>query len=289
MGRMHCSANGLRPRGRGFDRRDRESRTGGKAVSQMTTTKWVIDAVKLGELRDIPAEQIYLKDHSQRILSIPLVMFVLRSGDRTVVVDTGGPANEEQIRRMIPFGYAVKEADRMENALARLGVRADDVDLVINTHLHWDHCSNNDVFRNAEILVQRDELGYAAAPCPEHLRAYGITAGFVPPFARFLDRVRPLDGGIEIAPGLGILPLPGHSPGSQGVRVDTGEGTFVITGDCVDTFDNWDNGGAALPLPSGRFTDLRAFYASLAHLKGTGWKPLPSHDHTVVEKGTFGY
>ncbi|MFC9360681.1 MBL fold metallo-hydrolase [Rhodococcus sp. NPDC057014] len=67
------------------------------------------------------------------------MMFVLRSGDLTVVVDTGGPADEEQIRRMIPFGYAVKEADRMENVLTRLGVRADDVDLVINTHLHWGH------------------------------------------------------------------------------------------------------------------------------------------------------
>ena len=44
-----------------------------------------------------------------------------------------------------------------------------------------------------------------------------------------------------------------------------------------------------MPLPSGRFTALRAFYASLAHLEGAGWKPLPSHDHTVVEKGTFGY
>ncbi|MBV6760349.1 MBL fold metallo-hydrolase [Rhodococcus opacus] len=98
----------------------------------------------------------------------------------------------------------------MENALTRLGVCADDVDLVINTHLHWDHCSNSDVFRNAEILVQRDELGYAAAPCAEHLRAYGITAGFVPPFARLAGRP-------------------------------------------------------------------------------TGWKPLPSHDHTVVENGTFGY
>lgn len=73
------------------------------------------------------------------------------------------------------------------------------------------------------------------------------------------------------------------------MRVDTGAGTFVITGDCVDTFENWDNGGAELPLPSGRFTDLDAYRASLAHLKGTGWTPLPSHDHTVVEKASFGY
>ncbi|MFF1261237.1 N-acyl homoserine lactonase family protein [Streptomyces sp. NPDC058321] len=253
------------------------------------TTKWVIDAVKLGELRDVPAREVYLDDPSPRVVSMPLVMFVLRSHNRTVVVDTGGPADEEQIRRMIPFGYVVAEEERVGNALARLGVRADDVDLVVNTHLHWDHCSNNDSFPNAEVLVQRAELSHATGPSPEPSRAYGIHADAVPPFARCLERIRPLEGASEIASGLGVLPLPGHSPGSQGVRVDTGEGTFVITGDCVDTFENWDNGGAELPLPSGRFTDLEALRGSLAHLRSTGWLPLPSHDHAVVEKARFGY
>lgn len=249
--------------------------------------KWVIDAVKLGELRDVPAREVYLGDRSTRTLSMPLVMFVLRSGDRTVVVDTGGPADEAQIRSRIPFGYVVGEADRIENALGRLGVRADDVDLVVNTHLHWDHCSNNDAFGNAEILFQQRELDYAAAPHASSSRAYGIEDGVVPPFARCLDRVRTLDGGAEIAPGLTVLPLPGHSPGSQGVRVDTGEGAFVITGDCLDTYANWDITGPARP--SGRYTDLPAFESSLAQLKVAGWAPLPSHDPAVVEKGAFGY
>ncbi|MYW96203.1 N-acyl homoserine lactonase family protein [Amycolatopsis rubida] len=255
----------------------------------MTTTKWVIDAVKLGELRGVPAELVYLEDRSRRTVSMPLVMFVLRSGKRTVIVDTGGPADEEQIRSMIPFGYAVREPERIENALDRLGVDPSEVSLVVNTHLHWDHCSNNDVFPNAEVLVQQAELDFAAAPDTAHHQAYGIQDGRVPPFARCSDRIRALDGPSEITAGLGVVPLPGHSPGSQGVRVDTGDGTFVITGDCVDTFDNWDNRGAATPLPSGRFTDLPAFRASLARLKGTGWTPLPSHDHAVVEKGAFGY
>ncbi|MER5437684.1 N-acyl homoserine lactonase family protein [Streptomyces sp. NPDC002790] len=254
------------------------------------TTQWVIDAVKLGELRDVPADLVYLDDPDPRLISMPLVMFVLRSRNRTVIVDTGGPADEEQIRRRIPHGYVVREEERLDNALARLGVRADDVDLIVNTHLHWDHCSNNDAFPNAEILVQRAELGFATGPCPEPRAAYRIYGDAEqPPYAGSLDRIRPLDGATEIASGIGVLPLPGHSPGSQGVRVDTGAGTFVITGDCVDTFENWDNGGAELPLPSGRFTDLDAYRASLAHLKGTGWTPLPSHDHTVVEKAAFGY
>ncbi|MEU6644079.1 N-acyl homoserine lactonase family protein [Saccharomonospora sp. NPDC046836] len=253
------------------------------------TTQWVIDAVKLGEARNLPASDFYFRDRSQRMMSIPLTMFVLRSDSRTVVVDTGGPADEEQIRRHHAFEYEVSEAMRPENALARLGVNPDDVDIVVNTHLHWDHCSNNHLFRNAEILVQRAELGYAVAPCPANRGSYGIHEDTVPPFAQCLDRVRALDGAEEIAPGLGIVPLPGHSPGSQGVRVDAGDGTYIIPGDCVDTFENWDNGGADLPLPSGRFTDLPALYSSMTYLKGTGWLPLPAHDHSVVDKGRFGY
>lgn len=252
-------------------------------------TYWVIDAVKLGELRDVPADLVFLEDRTGRTVSMPLVMFVLRSGERTIVVDTGGPSDEEYIRRQIPFGYVVEESEHIERALARLGVRPGDVNLVVNTHLHWDHCSNNEVFGNAEILVQRAELGHAAAPCAGHHRAYGIHPGAVPPFALCLDRVRPLDGAAVVAPGVGVVPLPGHSPGSQGVHVRTGEGTFVITGDCVDTLENWDNGGADEARPSGRFTDLIAYRASLAHLRATGWTPLPSHDHAVVEKARFGY
>ncbi|MER8073018.1 N-acyl homoserine lactonase family protein [Streptomyces sp. NPDC094034] len=252
------------------------------------TSTWVIDAVKLGEARGLPAADFYLQDRTQRSLSIPMTMFVLRAGGRTVVVDTGGPSDEQVIRRHHSFEYRVAPEEYPEAALSRIGVRPADVDLVVNTHLHWDHCSNNHLFPNAEIVVQRAELGYAVAPCPAHLAAYGIHPGDVPPFAQWLERVRALDGAARLAPGLEIVPLPGHSPGSQGVRVDAGDGTYVITGDCVDTLENWDHAGTGEPLPSGRFTDLPAFYSSLTMLKGTGWIPLPGHDHSIVDKGRFG-
>jgi N-acyl homoserine lactone hydrolase len=250
---------------------------------------WTIDAVKTGELRDVPADLVFHGDDTGRLVAMPLVMFVLRSGDRTIVVDTGGPADEESVRRVIPFGYVVEEGERVEQGLDRLGVRPGDVDLVVNTHLHWDHCSNNAAFPAAEILVQRAELTHAAAPCTGHHGAYGIHPGTVPPFALCLDRVRALDGAAEIAPGVGVVPLPGHSPGSQGVHVRTAEGTYVITGDCVDTLENWENGGADHARPSGRFTDLAAYEASLALLRATGWRPLPSHDPAVVAAARFGY
>jgi N-acyl homoserine lactone hydrolase len=249
--------------------------------------QWVIDAVSIGEARELPRADFYFKDRGTEPMSIPLTMFVLRSADRTVVVDTGGPTDREHVNAHHAFSYVMDEEPLA--ALERLGVRPEDVSIVVNTHLHWDHCSNNTLFPNAEILVQRAELHYAAAPCPAHLGSYGIHPGVVPPFALSLDRVRALDGAERIADGLEIVPLPGHSPGSQGVAVTTGETTYVIPGDCVDTLENWDHDGTGKPLPSGRYTDLPAFYSSLHRLKGTGWTPLPGHDHSIVDKGRFGY
>jgi N-acyl homoserine lactone hydrolase len=253
------------------------------------TTPWVIDAVKLGEARGVPAADFYFRDRTQRTISVPMTMFVLRSSGRTIVVDTGGPSDEAVIRRHHTFEYEVTAEEHPNAALDRLGVRPEDVDLVVNTHLHWDHCSNNDLFVNAEIVVQRAELAYAVAPCPAHLGSYGIHSGELPPFVHGLDRIRALDGAATIAPGLEIVPLPGHSPGSQGVKIEAGDATYVITGDCVDTLENWDGKGTGVPAPSGRFTDLPAFYSSLALLKGAGWTPLPGHDHSIVDKGQFGY
>ncbi|MFI7171280.1 N-acyl homoserine lactonase family protein [Rhodococcoides fascians] len=249
----------------------------------MDWTGWTIEAVELGLLPDIPVEHIYYQDTSGRTQNMPLIMYVLRSAGRTVIVDTGGPADEEVILRMTPFGYEVPEANRIHNALDRIGVNPADVDLVINTHLHWDHCSNNNVFENAEIILQEKELAYAHEPCAAHLPAYGFYEDNPPIFSLAEDRIRTVDGVAELAPGLGVVPLPGHSPGSQGVRVDTAAGTFVITGDCVDTYRNFDES-----LPSGRFSDLYAYKASLKFLRESGWTPLPSHDPKVLEKGRFG-
>ncbi|WP_052077757.1 N-acyl homoserine lactonase family protein [Rhodococcoides fascians] len=249
----------------------------------MDSTGWTIEAVELGLLPDIPVEHIYYQDTSGRMQNMPLIMYVLRHAGRTVIVDTGGPADEEVILRMTPFGYEVPEANRIHNALDRVGVNPADVDLVVNTHLHWDHCSNNNVFENAEIILQEKELAYAHEPCAAHLPAYGFYEDNPPIFSLAEDRIRTVDGASELAPGLGLVPLPGHSPGSQGVRVDTAAGTFVITGDCVDTYRNFDES-----LPSGRFSDLDAYRDSLDFLKKSGWTPLPSHDPEVLATGRFG-
>jgi glyoxylase-like metal-dependent hydrolase (beta-lactamase superfamily II) len=248
---------------------------------------WTIDAVEVGKAYVAVADLVYGR-HEPDLSQIPLIMFVLRSGSQTIIVDTGGPTDAEYVGEQHGLDYECPAAMHPQTALATLGVAADEVKLVVNTHLHWDHCSNNDAFPNAAILIQRAELEYAVHPCPAHAPLYEVRPAAVPPWTTYLHRIKAVSGRTSIAPGVELVPLPGHSPGSQGVRVETKAGTHIITGDCVYTWDNWNNGGLGTPRTSNLYTDLPAFYESLAFLKDSGWALIPSHDWSVVEQGRFG-
>lgn len=249
---------------------------------------WTIDALQVGELSEIPAEEILLKDRSRRLLTLPLTMFVVRSGARTIVVDTGGPLDPEHLARYHGSQYACPDRMHPTTALAGIGVDLADVEMVVNTHLHWDHCTNNALFPEAPVYVQRAELEYAVHPLPPHRRTYEIHEDTTPSWIEGLQRIRAVDGYTTIAPGVDLVPLPGHTPGSQGVRVHTKQGVHVITGDCVDTMENWQGDGT-IPLPSGSFTSLPDFYRSLTYLRDSGWTPVFSHDLGVVKQKRFGY
>jgi N-acyl homoserine lactone hydrolase len=247
---------------------------------------WLIDAVQVGELRGIPSSTLFFGDRSGRTFDIPLTMFVISNGKTTVVVDTGGGTDAEDVTRQHQRQYICTPEMHPKQRLVELGVDPASVSLVINTHLHWDHASNNSLFPNAEVVVQRAELEYAVHPCRGHRGTYALFPGRQPPWLEGLDRLRVLDGSAELLPGLQAVPLPGHTPGSQGVVVDTADGTYVITGDCAYRYENVDEQSGALP--SNHFVNLIDFYNSIAKIFAAGWMPLPSHDERVVAARSFG-
>ena len=113
-----------------------------------------------------------------------------------------------------------------ELAKRKLGPR--DIDLVILTHSHWDHMQNLDVFAHAPLLVHPAERQYSLNP---HINDWATPSwtGLV------LEtmQIREVSEGDVIIPGVGIVDMPGHSPGSIGITVDTAEGLSVITGDAI--------------------------------------------------------
>jgi N-acyl homoserine lactone hydrolase len=218
-------------------------------------------------------------------VDIPLIMFVIEGGDSPVVVDTGADVSRAWEFHQIRMEQAPDE--QPEAALRSIGVTPEDVRLVVNTHLHWDHSSNNHLFPNARILVQRSELDFARNPVDWHKRQFEVVPEVAPSWQRTEDRITAVDGDLELTPGIALVSLPGHTPGSQGVLVDTVSGRYLIAGDCVYLYENWEGDANANHIPSGFYTDLVAYEQSLLRIEGFNCEVIPSHDPLVLERGIF--
>ena len=220
-------------------------------------------------------------------IDAPCIAWLLRSADRTILVDTGpGP------RSMAPQHYRPGDPDDLlPLELARHGVDPRGIDLVVLTHLHNDHVGGAFHFPNAVFHVQEQELREAVWPVPFQRPIYEINQrGRVPAWVHVLDRVQALYGDSPIAPGVSAVTLPGHTSGSQGVMVDTTAGPHLLPGDLVPLRENWP-GGTGAPIPNGNHTDLYAYERSfrrVAALVATlGATVLASHDPRVFDHAAY--
>jgi len=105
------------------------------------------------------------------------------------------------------------------------------IDMVVNTHLHFDHCGGNHLFAGKPIYVQRRELDDARSQDDYTIREWVEARGV---------RYVPVDGELELLPGLRLLPAPGHTPGTQVVVVETGGRPVVVAGDAAVWFGELD-------------------------------------------------
>jgi N-acyl homoserine lactone hydrolase len=117
----------------------------------------------------------------------------------------------------------------LQQALASAGTTVDELDLVVNCHLHFDHCGGNPLLGSTPILAQRAELTTA--------RAGDYT------FEHLLDHAgsnyQALDGDSEVLPGLHVIPTPGHVDGHQSLVVECEDGSVVLAGQSHDTASAW--------------------------------------------------
>lgn len=215
-----------------------------------------------------------------------MLMFLVTGGDRVVLIDTG-PLGEMWSSQH--HGLVVEQPEELEpaNVLARHGMKTGDIEIVVNTHLHWDHCSNNGLFTEATFFVQRDELVYACDPLPVHRRAYEKAPGLVPGWVDVWGRLELVDGDTEIATGVSLVQLAGHSPGSQGVLVELGDRSYLVTGDAVNTYADWEGNDAVRHIPPSVNTSLVDCFASFDKIEDLGCEVIPSHDLALVNRGPF--
>lgn len=167
---------------------------------------------------------------------LPVTIFLIEGAGKKILVDTG-MSNTEIAHKYHhpgsyqPEGYAVHEQ------LAKMGITPEEIDIVIFTHLHWDHVYHMAKFTNAKFYVQRAEYEFAMNPIPLYYKSYEYPVlGLEPQFKD--TKFELLDGEAEIIDGISVYPTPGHSIGHQVVVVNTEAGEYHCCGDAMFTYDN---------------------------------------------------
>ncbi|NQU14949.1 MAG: N-acyl homoserine lactonase family protein [Desulfobacteraceae bacterium] len=213
-------------------------------------------------------------------------MWFIEGAEKKILVDAGvsDPAWAAQYHH--PLERAPNE-DPVKG-VEDLGVKATDIDIVVNTHLHWDHCFNNHLFPNAKILVQAEELRYAIAPLPCHGIYYeSQVINMAPQWLKVLDRIETVKGEVELESGIRLVPLPGHTPGFQGVLIDLESGPCLIAGDSVPLFENWEGNAQVAHIPPGIHVNLWDCYDSFKKMETMARTVLPGHDLKVLEREIY--
>ena len=192
----------------------------------------------------------------------PVRPLLVRTDEGNILIDTGLGDVPEKLRKY----YPVRRDSNLKDSLAAEGLGPDDISMIINTHLHFDHAGNNRMFPKSDIIVQKKELDFARDP-PKFLRGGYIRDFFETP------NLRTIEGESEMASGVKVILTPGHTAGHQSVVIEAGATRYVYTGDVSPVRENWDTG-----IPVGILLDPMAATESLERCKAIGARPIFSHD-----------
>lgn len=220
-------------------------------------------------------------------IDVPATAWFIDAYHSKLLVDTGMCDTARADTYHYP-GSTQEPHERIDNALRSIGVDVGDIDTVVMTHLHWDHCYNISLFKHARILVQRSEYRYALDPHPPYYASYEAEQlGLVAPF-RSVD-LEQIDGDCEIAEGVTAIQTPGHSPGHQSVIVDCGSVRYGIAGDALMSYDNMEPSRlrATQFTMIGRYMDVVNAWNSMSRIVDACDHVLPSHDMRVYDKEVY--
>ena len=219
-------------------------------------------------------------------MPIAYYVWAIVNKNRTIVVDTGFDRDEAAARRR-----RSGETWRPEfvclpaEGLAMVGIESRAVEDVVITHLHFDHAGTLDAFPRARFHLQELEMAYASGPhMAQGYFAGAYTVEHVVAMVRnvFAGRVAFHDGDAEIAPGITVHRIGGHTMGLQCVRVLTKRGWVVLASDGSHFYDNFQN---LAPYPIVHDVgDMLAGFRRLERLAASPRHVIPGHDPLVMAR-----
>lgn len=231
----------------------------------------------------------YLKDVPNEKVALPVFTYLIEGGDKLVLVDTG-MCESERASKYHHSGSWQEPGQDIESLLKSVGYTCADVDIVIYTHLHWDHMAAADKFKNARIIANKREIDFMNDPIPLYFKSYENPAlGLTSPLTGL--KLEAVEGETEIIPGVRVFESFGHSPGHQSVEVDCEDGKkYICAGDSIFVLRNLD------PIPElhydisppGRFYNIVESWKSIelqkARIKGDRSLLLLCHDLNMLDR-----
>lgn len=217
--------------------------------------------------------------------TIPIYCWYIEGGDQKILVDTGEMSPICSQDRENAIGGKIYT---FEKGLAKWGLSPGDIDIVIHTHLHNDHCENDFKCSNARFFVHEKELERIHNPHPLDFR-------YLEDYIEDVEdagQIETISADQEIIPGIQVIHTPAHTEGGMTVLVDTPAGKAAITGFCI-IMENLEPPAAVKAMemeviPPGTHVNVYDAYDILVKVKHMADILLPLHEPAFASKDTIG-
>ena len=244
----------------------------------MTTEIYEVYAIKYATRNAKRSDHFVGGDPHDAPMPMDYFVWVVRNSARTFVIDTGFTREVGEARKRT-FLRSPAEG------LAMLGVDAKEVKDVIITHMHYDHVGTFHDFPQAQFHLQDEEMAFATGRQMRHTRfRHSIEVENVVGMVRlvFGDRVTFYRGDAELAPGVSLHHIGGHTPGLQCVRVMTKRGWVVLASDATHYYEHIEGDRCFVTVYN--VGDTLEGYSMLRRLAASPRHIIPGHDPLVMQR-----
>jgi N-acyl homoserine lactone hydrolase len=242
------------------------------------TAEYRVTAVNLGNIELDKSAMTYMSGVGTRV-TVPVWGAAVEGNGHKILVDTGIASPEKYVQ----YHPCWQEKDEtLEAALAELGWSPNDIDIVINSHLHFDHSENNPLMPNARFYVSLREWEYAKQPVSTQKWLYGHNWDQEP--LSFMNYVLITHDLYEVVEGIRTIETPGHSAGHQSILLNTAEGILCVAGDAACFMENFTR-----PTPPGGLTSVEQALASIEKMRSYADRIFMNHDPEISKYQEGGF
>jgi glyoxylase-like metal-dependent hydrolase (beta-lactamase superfamily II) len=249
-------------------------------LAAQTRPAYEVYAIRYATIPGFAVSGLVAGADASRKMDIAMMVWLVRGGGKNILVDSG--FYREQFFKQ----WKVADFTRPSDAVRRAGVKPEEITDVIVTHMHWDHADGMDLFPNAKIWLQKEELEYYAGSAWQSRRTHGgIDPDDVLAAVKLntQGKVGLVNGDAqEILPGVTCYTGGKHTYASQFVAVNTAGGTVVLASDNMYLWENLEkHAPIAQTLDPG--SNLRA-QDRMKELAGDAKRIIPGHDPAVMTR-----